>query len=128
MFRKRKIVGKNRRLVAIFDLVADGNLWIDAQSGKAIIDYLYDYYDGIDRFKFPAKRIDLEFCRPPHLLYPGDKKAPVNSGDLPFAMNLGLYSAKGTFGKFYINIFTNGSFGTFVWDDGDWKITPGLDD
>lgn len=132
MFRKKKIVSKQMRLVAIFDSVADGKLGIGAQSNEIIIDYLYDYYDGTDRHKFPEKRGNLEFFRNPSLIYPGYTGKQIYSWESAVAVNSGLHSRKSCLSEFNINICADGSFGTFVWDDdgraGDWKLTPGLDD
>ena len=66
MFRVKRKETKWKRLNTIAKLLTPPHNVGDKSKVMAlIIDYLYDFYDGLERFKFPEEREDLAFRMSP---------------------------------------------------------------
>ena len=66
MFRAKRKETKWKRLNTIAELLTPPhNVGDETKARALIVDYLYDFYDGLERFKFPEERKDLVFRMSP---------------------------------------------------------------
>jgi len=125
MFRIKRKETKWKRLDTIAELLISPHNTGDEMKVRAlIIDYLYDFYDGLERFKFPEKREDLVFRMSPNP-FVGSKES-TSPGKVTSVLVL-LYNST-EYGNFIdIEIFWDYSFLTKLSPE-RWDYSPGLDD
>ena len=124
MFRVKRKETKWKRLDTIAELLQNEDTKRAAQ--EYIIDYIYDFYDGLERSNFPNDRKDLGFSysyfQPILVYYSDDSNSPKSVSSI-----LVRLIARSSRKQFHIEIFWDYSFLTELECD-RWHESPGLDD
>ena len=124
MFRAKRKETKWKRLNTIAELLTPPhNVGDETKARALIIDYLYDFYDGLERFKFPEKREDLVFRMSPNP-FVGSKESTSPGKVTSVLVRL---VTRDLSKQFHIEIFWDYSFLTKLSPE-RWDYSPGLDD
>ncbi len=125
MFRAKRKETKWKRLNTIAELLTPPhNVGDETKARALIVDYLYDFYDGLERFKFPEERKDLVFRMSPKPFFASKEST---SPEKVTSVLVLLYNSS-EYGNFIdIEIFWDYSFLTKLSPE-RWDYSPGLDD
>lgn len=123
MFRVKRKETKWKRLNTIAKLLTPPHNVGDKSKVMAlIIDYLYDFYDGLERVNFPHAKQDLLIIGNPWIF---SAIHSVDQSYRPYGISISL-SKDFPLDNIFVEANFDGSFLTKA--NGIWETTPGLTD
>lgn len=115
MFRVKRKSFKQECLNSILEMFEPEN-FNDKLMKEKIIDYLYDFYDGTKRHKFPEDKNQLRFDNQPYIEsgFDGSRWITV------------YLSCNEPESIMYLSLNLDESFHTYIESNNQWESTPGL--